>query len=83
MAPRSWEMPRAGPGDAQSDVAPASTHSLPLLLGTAPAFPPLPAFPTVPALGGTGDVPFFPPVLPLFVPRAAGDHLPGSWGCSG
>lgn len=68
--PHSWEML---PHNAQGCVVPTSNRSLPLLLGTAPAFPCLLAFPMVPAPGDT-DSSF----LPIFVPKAAGTppHTP-------
>lgn len=68
---------RADPRDARGDVAPAPTHSLPLLLGTAPACPRLLAFPAVPTLGHRGCFPFF---LPTFVPRAVGSPARTSQG---
>lgn len=63
--PQLGDVPcRADPRDAQGDVAPAPTHSLPLLLGTAPACPRLLAFPAVPTPGDTGaGFPFFSPHL--------------------
>lgn len=52
------------------------SHSLPLLLGTAPAFPHLLAFPMVPAPGDTGAILQFSPHICAQGSRDPPTHTP-------